>query len=200
MMLAKAAQRTLMGLAGVGTFYAAAQWSRVPDAALVEVVPASARTQVTTLATAAAERPPAVGTGASATAARTVATTLTDGAGPPLLTGNRSVPESSGDAFAKLSWSPPPPPPPPTPAPAPPPKPVAPTAPPVPFSFVGMVEKGVGKPRAFLAKGDALLIVEAGEVLENNTYRIDSLGPNQVVLTYLPLNMRQSIDIGGASK
>ena len=65
----------------------------------------------------------------------------------------------------------------------------------------GSVAQHGGSPaRANPAKGDALLIVEAGDVLEGNTYRIDSLGSSQVVLTYLPMNMQQSIDIAGASK
>lgn len=77
---------------------------------------------------------------------------------------------------------------------------MVPTAPPLPFTFVGMVENGVGKPQAFLAKGDALLVVSAGETIENNTYRVDSFDANQVVITYLPLSMKQTIDVSGAAK
>jgi hypothetical protein len=53
-------------------------------------------------------------------------------------------------------------------------------------------------PQAFLARGDTLLIVAAGDTLENGTYRVDTLDPTQVVLTYLPLNMPQTIRIEAA--
>ena len=75
-----------------------------------------------------------------------------------------------------------------------------PVAPALPFTFVGMVETGTGKPQAFLSKGDALLIVSAGDVLENNTYRVDSLTPTQVVFTYVPMNIQQTINVAGAAK
>lgn len=70
----------------------------------------------------------------------------------------------------------------------------------MPFTFVGLLEKGAGKPQAFLAKGDALLVVAAGDLLENRSYRIDSLTPQEVVMTYLPLNIRQTINVSGGSK
>jgi hypothetical protein len=82
----------------------------------------------------------------------------------------------------------------------PPPKPAAPVAPPLPFSFVGMVEQGAQKPQAFLSKGDSLFIVAVGDLLENNTYRVDSLDAGKVVLTYMPLSIQQSIDVSGGSK
>jgi len=113
---------------------------------------------------------------------------------------DRTIPGTEGDAFAKLNWQPPPPPAPPA-APAPPPvAPPPPAAPPLPFAFVGMVERGAGKPQAFLAKGEALLVVAAGDVIENNTYRVDSLSPSSVVLTYLPLGKQQTINVAGGSK
>ena len=110
---------------------------------------------------------------------------------------SRAVPSGEGQAFGRLSWLPPPPP---AAPPPPPPAPVAPTAPPLPFTFVGMVENGMGKPQAFLAKGDTLLVVSAGELLENNTYRVDSFDANQVVITYLPLTTKQTIDVSGPAK
>jgi len=113
----------------------------------------------------------------------------------------RSLPSTDVQAFASKSWLPPPPPPPPAPAPppvvaaAPPPPP---TAPPLPFAFVGMVERGADRPRAYLAKGDALLIVGVGDQIEDNRYRIDVLTPSSVVLTYLPLNQQQTLSVPGA--
>ncbi len=110
----------------------------------------------------------------------------------------------ANDPFAPLSWLPPPPPPPPPPKavvlpPAPPPPPPPPPqAPPVPFGFVGMLEGAAapgGKPQAFLSKGEALLVVKAGDVIDNNNYRIEALTAREVVLMYLPLQQRQVIAI-----
>lgn len=94
--------------------------------------------------------------------------------------------------FASVSWLPP------TPPSPPPPKLVAPPppqAPPLPFSFVGMLEDSA-KPTAFLARGDALLIVLAGDTLDGN-YRVDTVSPKEIALTYLPLNQKQHIWISG---
>ena len=103
--------------------------------------------------------------------------------------------DAAGNPFRSSNWAPPPPPPPApvvvAPAPPPPPK-----APPVPYRFVGKLEAKNAAPRAFLAKGEALLIVSAGDLLDN-LYKVESLGQTEVVLTYLPLNQRQSIPISG---
>lgn len=111
---------------------------------------------------------------------------------------SRAVPESRGDAFANLSWLPPAPPvqvaPPPQP-----PKPTPPTAPPLPFTFVGLMEQGAARPQAFLAKGDVLLVVAAGDTIDNNTYRVETLNPQQIVITYLPMNARQTLNILGTT-
>jgi hypothetical protein len=121
-------------------------------------------------------------------------------AAPAVKLGDRqkTIPTTGGDAFGTLSWLPPPPPPPPpvqaAPVVVPPP-----TAPPLPFTFVGMVERGAGPPHAFLAKGDQLLIVAAGDVIENNNYRVDSLSPTSVVLTYLPMGKQQTINVSGGA-
>jgi Tfp pilus assembly protein PilP len=70
----------------------------------------------------------------------------------------------------------------------------------MPFTFVGMLENGTAKPSAFLAKGEALLVVSAGDVLDNNTYRIDRLSANEIVMTYLPLNIQQTLSVPGATR
>lgn len=111
---------------------------------------------------------------------------------------SRMDPESRGNAFANLSWLPPPPkvvavPPPP------PPKPPPPTAPPLPFTFVGLMEKGAARPQAFLSRGDALLVVAAGDTIDNNTYRIETLSAQKIVITYLPMNIQQSLNILGTT-
>jgi hypothetical protein len=171
--------------AGVATFYGAAEWSRAarepsPDQVVQPAKADVAARPAPSLAIAAAPAPPAGNSGP-------------DGLQP------RSALAGDGHAFARLSWLPPPPPPPPPPvtAPVPPPPP---TAPALPFTFVGMVERGADKPQAFLSKGDSLLIVAAGDLVDGNTYRVESLSPSQVVLTYLPLDQRQTIDVSGAVK
>jgi len=112
---------------------------------------------------------------------------------------SRVAPDSKGEAFAKLSWLPPPPPPRVAP-PSPPPAPVMPVTPPLPFTFVGLIERGSAKPQAFLSKGDVLLVVAAGDLLDNNTYRVDTLSSQQIVITYLPLNTPQTLNILGTTK
>jgi hypothetical protein len=116
---------------------------------------------------------------------------------PDLPTRNQIDRSAAKDPFAARGWLPPPPPPSPAPvvpvvAEAPP----APTAPPVPFKFVGLIEEKTAKPAAFIAKGDALFVVHVGDVVEN-TYRVESFNSAQVVVTYLPLQQRQTIEVTG---
>jgi len=62
-----------------------------------------------------------------------------------------------------------------------------------------MIEQKTDQPTAFLAKGDALHIVKVGDVVDS-VYRVESLSPTQIVVTYLPLNQRQSLSVDGAPK
>jgi hypothetical protein len=112
----------------------------------------------------------------------------------------RSIPRSKGELFTHLSWLPPPPAPAPPPPSPPPPKPPEPKAPPLPFTFVGILERGSVRPEVFLAKADTLLVVAEGDLLDNNTYRVDSLNANEVVMTYLPLNIQQTLQASGATR
>ncbi|MGE5320343.1 MAG: hypothetical protein ACM3KD_09195 [Hyphomicrobiaceae bacterium] len=97
----------------------------------------------------------------------------------------------AGDAFRPTSWYVPPPPPPPLP----PPKPPAPTAPPLPFTFMGRYEEGAKKV-ILLVKGDRIYTVSEGEVIDN-TYRVGHLTEGGLDLTYLPLNIKQTLATGG---
>jgi len=110
----------------------------------------------------------------------------------------RLVQNANSDPFAAKGWTPPPPRPPTLPAAAllPPPPPPAPTAPPVPYKFIGQIEDKAAKPAAFITRGEALFVVHVGDVIEN-TYRIESFSTTQVVLTYLPLKQRQTLDVTG---
>ncbi|MDO8251735.1 MAG: hypothetical protein Q7T78_18755 [Rhodoferax sp.] len=179
-------QMLLLAGAGSASFYMAAHWLRAPREALdlsdLVVEPAPAKSG----------RPDVSSVNTNRLALQRDATLA-----PP--DRSRAVPESTGDAFANLSWLPPPPPvviaPPPRPPPPPPP-----TAPPLPFTFVGLMEKGTARPQAFLAKGDALLVVSAGDTIDNNTYRIETLSPQKIVITYLPMNTQQTLNILGAAQ
>jgi hypothetical protein len=101
-----------------------------------------------------------------------------------------------GDAFNITSWYVPPP------APrmtaksvvvAPPPPP-APTAPPLPFTYLGRY--GDTETRTIiLSKGDRVYTVAVGDVIEN-TYRVEKSAMGMVNLTYLPLNIEQSLRTG----
>jgi hypothetical protein len=98
----------------------------------------------------------------------------------------------TGNAFESKSWYVPPPPPPPVIPPPPPP----PTAPPLPFTYLGRYEESA-KPVIFLVRGDRVLMVSAGDVIEG-TYRVDGIVGTALGLTYLPLNIRQTLDVGYA--
>ncbi len=115
---------------------------------------------------------------------------------PDLPTRSRIPQSASKDLFAPKGWLPPPPPPPPPVAAPPPPPPPPPMAPPIPFRFVGLLEEKSSKPAAFIAKGEALYVVHVGDVVEN-TYRVESFNSAQVVVTYLPLQQRQTIEVTG---
>jgi hypothetical protein len=137
----------------------------------------------------------------SPTGTRTAVAPRAKQAAVPLTAPSRAeVPlQAAADPFVAVSFVPPPPPPPPVVAAPPPPPPPPPKAPPLPFSFVGLLEKGGPKPAAFLARGDALLVVSAGDVIDKD-YRIESLSEREIVVTYLPLNERQSLTATGGSK
>jgi hypothetical protein len=166
-------------VAGGAAFYGSSRIA-APDEVADVVVPVVRAESATTVAAPAADKT------ISAAASAPVA-------GPP----ERAAIEvgSATETFKGMSWTPPPPPPPPaTPTVLPPPPP--PSAPSLPFRFIGMLEQKSDRPTAFLAKGEALHVVRVGDVIDN-MYRIESLSPAQVVLTYLPLDQRQTLSVVG---
>ena len=90
------------------------------------------------------------------------------------------------DPFRSKSWyvAPPPPPAP------------KPTAPPLPFRFVGRVVED-GETRVFLAQQNRYLIVRAGDVI-NATYGVEAIDERSVHFIYLPLKEAQTLAMGGA--
>jgi len=96
----------------------------------------------------------------------------------------------SDPLFASQSWVPPPPPP------AKPVAPPPPTAPALPFTFIGKkLEDAVWE--VYLSKDDHTYIVREKSVVDTN-YRVESIKPPTLTLTYLPLNQMQTLTIGGA--
>jgi hypothetical protein len=109
----------------------------------------------------------------------------------------RVVPPAHAAAlFAQHTWAvivpvklaPPPPPPPPP----------EPTAPPLPFTFVGSYGPAGAAPVYFLARGDAVVDAHVGDKLDG-VWLLESADGAQLVFLYLPLNLRQTIP-AGASK
>jgi len=101
-----------------------------------------------------------------------------------LADGDQDPVEPDKTLFAVHSWAPPPP------APA---APEKPTAPPLPFSYLGKEFDG-RQWRVFLARQSAVLIVKADDVIED-TYRIEKISPPVMTVLYMPLNESQQLSI-----
>lgn len=72
----------------------------------------------------------------------------------------------------------------------------APTAPPLPFTYLGRYGETDGR-TVVLAIGEKVYPVKVGDVIDN-TYRVEKFSPGMVNLTYLPLNTVQSLRTGEA--
>jgi hypothetical protein len=100
----------------------------------------------------------------------------------------RSNLDPAEDAFR--SWTP-------SPAPVKSAQPTAPSAPPLPFSYLGRMEQD-GQTLVFLAKQDRSYVVKAGEVV-GDTYRLDEVKTSALQFTYLPLKIKQTLQIPEAN-
>ncbi len=99
------------------------------------------------------------------------------------------------DVFAATSWQPPAPVPVPVPAaPLQAAPPAPPSAPPLPFRFLGRYRDGEQQ-LAMLAGGDKLYLVAPGDTIEG-TYRVDRVAGPAIALTYLPLMLTQTLATG----
>lgn len=96
------------------------------------------------------------------------------------------------ELFAPKSWYTPPPPPPPPPAPTPE---AAPTAPPLPYTFLGSYTNADNETVYFLSRDDRVYDVKSGDTLDQ-AYSLSVEG-SELVFTYKPLNVRQSVPLGG---
>lgn len=70
--------------------------------------------------------------------------------------------------------------------------PPVPTAPPLPFRYVGRLAEGGTVQRVFIARGDEGYAVKPGDVLDG-AYRVAEIGPRELILIYLPLDQRQAL-------
>lgn len=98
--------------------------------------------------------------------------------------------EAVSDLFSTKSWYVPPPPP--KPLPPPPPAP-----PPLPFAYLGKLVED-GKTTVFLTRQNRNYAIQQGDTIDG-TYRADTVDASRVVFTYLPLNMQQTLIIGGTN-
>jgi hypothetical protein len=100
---------------------------------------------------------------------------------------------AAASLFSAHSWyvAPPAPPPAPVVVQAPP----APTAPPLPFAYMGSYRPEGAVPTYFLTSGDRVYDVKIGDTLDN-TYSVDGVRSGQLLLTYIPLKIQQSLAVG----
>ena len=74
------------------------------------------------------------------------------------------------------------------------PAPPQPSAPPLPFSYMGKLVSGDDL-AVFLIHGDKNLIVREGDTLDSR-YRVEQIAEHSITLVYLPLGLRQTLKIG----
>ena len=67
-----------------------------------------------------------------------------------------------------------------------------PAAPPLPFRYFGRLTEN-GKTEVFVMRGDDLLTISAGQKI--GEYRVDQIADASISFTYLPLKMKQTLDL-----
>jgi hypothetical protein len=95
------------------------------------------------------------------------------------------------EMFAPHSWYVAPPPPPPAAEEAP----AAPTAPPLPYAYVGSYTPAGERATYFLARGDRVIDAHVGDKLDG-VLLFEKVDGGQLVFNYLPLNIRQTLPAG----
>ena len=71
--------------------------------------------------------------------------------------------------------------------------PPAPTAPQLPFSFLGQYQED-DRLVILLMRGERMLLVRPGDVIDG-TYRVEGIEGRFLGLLYLPLGIRQTLDV-----
>ena len=72
----------------------------------------------------------------------------------------------------------------------------APSAPVLPFQFVGRLHN-LGDEQVFLQSGEKLYVVRRGDVIDD-IYRIEQISATELSLVYLPLHLSQTLSVGSA--
>ncbi|MFK0092136.1 hypothetical protein [Pseudomonas sp. NPDC090592] len=72
----------------------------------------------------------------------------------------------------------------------------APTAPELPFQFIGRMGNNDDL-QIFLQSGEKLYVVRQGDIIED-TYRLDRVSAEELRLVYLPLHQLQTLSVGSA--
>jgi hypothetical protein len=73
---------------------------------------------------------------------------------------------------------------------------VAPTAPPLPFQFIGRLDDR-DDVQVFLQNGEKLYVVRKGDMIDD-TYRIVGISATEMNMVYLPLHQSQTLSVGSA--
>jgi hypothetical protein len=73
----------------------------------------------------------------------------------------------------------------------------APAAPPLPFQYFGRLTEN-GKTEVFVMRGQELLSIAPGQKL--GEYRVDQVAESRISFTYLPLKMKQTLDLPKVSQ
>ena len=71
-----------------------------------------------------------------------------------------------------------------------------PVAPPLPFQYVGKWTQG-SKTEVLVTRGDELISIDPGQKLGD--YRVDQIGDSSISFTYLPLKMKQTLELPSAA-
>lgn len=71
--------------------------------------------------------------------------------------------------------------------------PAKPTAPPLPFAYIGKVIED-GKLAVFLSRGSESYSVAAGDTIAGE-YRVEAVSDKEITFTYLPLKMKQRLPL-----
>jgi hypothetical protein len=69
-----------------------------------------------------------------------------------------------------------------------------PSAPPLPFTYMGKLFSA-SENKVFLVSGERNLVVREGDTIDA-TYRVEKVTSYEITLVYLPLNQRQTLEIG----
>nr|WP_180206141.1 hypothetical protein [Pseudomonas sp. SbOxS1]NYU06357.1 hypothetical protein [Pseudomonas sp. SbOxS1] len=72
----------------------------------------------------------------------------------------------------------------------------APTAPPMPFQFIGRMHDRTDL-QVFLQNGEKIYVVRKGDVIDE-TWKIEGISDLELSLVYLPLHLSQTLSVGSA--